>query len=211
MFCRLIWTLSPRGTHGTLFEEKPYAYVRPREARKCTNGDAKLFPGTDVREASEVRPIPDMGEKTRPRGTLRQSVILIHDRARTGTCQRQLTSRDAATTALARRALCGTRRRINRFLSASPRKQESLSAAGSRWLFPSRPASRSLTTSRTSSGRPSVSVSSERQNRSFRCHGRRKRLDPLWSANHRGSRVLWVTASCKRLIKFLMLSQTGNP
>ena len=158
--------------------------------RRCTNGDAKLFPGTNVREASEGGPIPDMGEKDTARGHLRKSVILIQDRARTEPCQRQLTSRDAAITALVRRALCGTRRRISRFLSASPRKQESLSAAGSRWLLSSRPASRSRTTFRTSSRRPSMSVLSEQQNRSLRCHGRHKRLDPLWSANHRGSRVL---------------------
>jgi hypothetical protein len=56
------------GTPGTPFQRK-LSHMRARARRKrCTNGDAKLFPGTDVREASEVGPIPDMDEKTRQRG-----------------------------------------------------------------------------------------------------------------------------------------------
>ena len=65
VFRLLTRLFSISGTPGTPFQRKP-SHMRARARReRCTNGDAKLFPGTDVREASEVRPIPDMGEKTR--------------------------------------------------------------------------------------------------------------------------------------------------
>ena len=189
----MIGLLVSLGTPGTPFQAKPsHAYARAR-GEKVYQPGCQTFSVGDVREASVPGPIPVMDGSDALAGTLSKSVILIQDRARTGSCQQQRTSRDAVATALERRGRCGTRRRMTRCSSVSLKTRVSHSAAGSRWLSLSKPASRSLTTSKTNSGRPSRSVPFERQNGSLTCHGRHKELNPRWSANQ--SRVLRVLGS----------------
>ncbi len=181
-FCLLISVFITVGTPGTPFQRQS-SHTRARARRKrCTNSEAKLFSGTDVREASEAGPIPGMRAQSRLRDAPNQSVILNQLRVRNRACQPER-SQDVVHTALAPSGRFDIRRPTTRSSNASLRSLGSPSAAGLRWLSHSRPGLRSRTTSRTSWKRRRASALRARQNRSSTCSTcqspRRKTQPPL--------------------------------
>ncbi len=204
LFRLLIWVFLLPGTPGTPFQRKP-SHMRARaRPERCTNGAAKLFSGTDVREASAVGPIPDMGAKTRLRDAARK-IPMRHQSS--GRHAVWLTKSTAASQSLRpatrhrpvaeahgraeseRQSPSGFRTISTSNTPAMRMRSVSPSAAGQRSSLPHLRASRSPSTSTRRSVRLQNGAMPKRPHtqRSCLCFGPHKRLDPLWSANHRGS------------------------
>lgn len=203
-FSRLIRFFLVSGTPGTPFQRKP-SHMRARTRReRCTTGAAKLFSGTDVREPSVVGPIPDMGEKTRQWDAAKE-IPMRHQSS--GRHAVWLTKSTAASLTLrpstrhcpvdeARGRAESERQSPSGFLTISTSstpamrmRSASPSAAGQRSSLPHPRALRSPSTSTRRSVRQQNGATPKRTHtqRSCPCFGPHKRLDPLWSANRRGS------------------------